>query len=235
MKKFFTLVAISAIVSSCSQTSEQSASEADLKLFLDEVEESNLKEGPVVSSAYWIGSNFITFDSQNIVADYGKRYTLQALEDSKKAASFNDLETSPSQRRQLELLKSSFVMPPPFNDELAGELSSISTKLEAMYGAGEHCFKDGECYDLEAFEQIIDNSRNPDELLRAWQGWHEIGKPMRPLYMRMVEIGNQGSEELGYDGYSDLWISKYDMPAEEFLEEIDRVWDEVKPLYDALH
>ena len=235
MKNFFTLVAISAIVTSCSQTSEQSTSEADLKLFLDEVEESNLKEGPVVSSAYWIGSNFITFDSQNIVADYGKRYTLKALEDSKKAASFNDLETSSSQRRQLELLKSSFVMPPPFNDELAGELSSISTKLEAMYGAGEHCFKDGECYDLEAFEQIIDNSRNPDELLRAWQGWHEIGKPMRPLYMRMVEIGNQGSEELGYDGLSDLWFSKYDMPAEEFLEEIDRVWDEVKPLYDALH
>jgi peptidyl-dipeptidase A len=235
MKNFFTLVAISAIVTSCSQTSEQSASEADLKLFLDEVEESNLKEGPIVSSAYWIGSNFITFDSQNIVADYGKRYTLKSLEESKKAALFNDLVTSPSQRRQLELLKSSFVMPPPFNDELAGELSSISTKLEAMYGAGEYCFEDGKCYDLEAFEQIIDNSRNPDELLRAWQGWHEIGKPMRPLYMRMVEIGNQGSEELGYDGLSDLWFSKYDMPAEEFLEEIDRVWDEVKPLYDALH
>ena len=235
MKKFFTLVVISAIVTSCSQTSEQSASEADLKLFLDEVEESNLKEGPIVSSAYWIGSNFITFDSQNIVADYGKRYTLKSLEDSKKASLFNDLETSPSQRRQLELLKSSFVMPPPFNDELAGELSSISIKLEAMYGTGEHCFEDGECYDLEAFEQIIDNSRNPDELLRAWQGWHEIGKPMRPLYMRMVEIGNQGSKELGYDGLSDLWFSKYDMPAEEFLEEIDRVWDEVKPLYDALH
>ena len=235
MKKFFTLVAISAIVTSCSQTSEQSVSEADLKLFLDEVEESNLKEGPVVSSAYWIGSNFITFDSQSIVADYGKRYTLKSLEDSKKAALFNNLDTTPIQRRQLELLKSSFVMPPPFDEELAGELSSISTKLEAMYGAGEYCFDDGSCYDLEAFEQIIDNSRDPDELLRAWQGWHEIGKPMRPLYMRMVDIGNQGSEELGYDGLSDLWFSKYDMPADEFLEETDRVWDEVKPLYDALH
>jgi peptidyl-dipeptidase A len=235
MKKFFTLVAISAIVTSCSQTSDQSLSESDLQLFLDEVEESNLKEGPVVSSAYWIGSNFITFDSQSIVADYGKRYTLKSLEDSKKAASFNNLDTTPIQRRQLELLKSSFVMPPPFDEELAGELSSISTKLEAMYGAGEHCFDDGSCYDLEAFEQIIDNSRDPNELLRAWQGWHEIGKPMKPLYMRMVDIGNQGSEELGYDGLSDLWFSKYDMPADEFLNEIDRVWGEVKPLYDALH
>ena len=235
MKKFFTLVVISAIVTSCSQTSEQSASEADLKLFLDGVEKRNLKEGPIAYSAYWIGSNFINFDSQNIVADYSKRYTLKSLEDSKKAALFNDLETSSAQRRQLELLKSSFVMPPPLNEELAAELSTISTKLDAMYGAGKHCFDDGSCYDLEAFEQIIDNSRNPNELLRAWQGWHEIGKPMRPLYTRMVEIGNQGSKELGFDGLSDLWFSKYDMPAEEFLEEIDRVWDEVKPLYDALH
>ena len=213
MKKFFTLVVISAIVTSCSQTSEQSASEADLKLFLDDVEKRNLKEGPVAYSAYWIGSNFINFDSQKIVADYSKRYTLKSLEDSKKAALFNDLETSSAQRRQLELLKSSFVMPPPLNEELAAELSTISTKLDAMYGAGKHCFDDGSCYDLEAFEQIIDNSRNPNELLRAWQGWHEIGKPMRPLYTRMVEIGNQGSKELGFDGLSDLWFSKYYMPA----------------------
>ena len=58
---------------------------------------------------------------------------------------------------------------------------------------------------------------------------------MKPMYLRMVDIGNQGSQDLGFDGLSDLWFSKYDMPAEEFLSETDRVWDEVKPLYEALH
>ena len=72
-------------------------------------------------------------------------------------------------------------------------------------------------------------------MLRAWEGWHEIGKPMKPMYMRMVDIGNQGSVDLGYEGLSDLWFSKYDMPAEDFLDDTDRVWSEVKPLYDALH
>ena len=72
-------------------------------------------------------------------------------------------------------------------------------------------------------------------MLRAWDGWHEIGKPMKPMYMRMVDIGNQGSVDLGYEGLSDLWFSKYDMPAEDFLDDTDRVWSEVKPLYDALH
>ena len=126
-------------------------------------------------------------------------------------------------------------MPPPLDNELAAELSKITTSLGAMYGSGEHCFDDGVCYDLEAFEEIIDNSRDPKELLKAWSGWHEISKPMKPMYMRMVEIGNQGANDLGYQNLSDLWFSKYDMPGDEFLMETDRVWEEVKPLYDALH
>ena len=218
MKKLFLLIAMSAIVTSCSQTSEQTKSENDLEIFLQKIEEDNLSQGPVVSSAYWIGSNFITYDSQNIVADYSKRYTLKSLENSREASSFNSLKTSDSNRRKLELLKSSFVMPPPLDESLASELSSISTKLEAMYGSGEYCYEDGGCYDLEAFEQIIDSSRNPDELLMAWNGWHEVGKPMKPMYMRMVEIGNEGSRDLGYSGLDDLWFSKYDMPADKFLE-----------------
>jgi len=235
MKKLFLLIAIAAIVTSCSQTSEQTKSENDLEIFLEQIEKDNLSEGPIVSSAYWIGSNFINHDSQNIVADYSKRYTLKSLENSRTASSFNNLETSDSNRRKLELLKSSFVMPPPLDENLASELSSISTKLEAMYGSGEYCYKDGNCFDLEAFEQIIDSSRNPDELLMAWNGWHEVGKPMKPMYMRMVEIGNKGSRDLGYSGLDDLWFSKYDMPADKFLEVTDSVWEEVKPLYEALH
>ena len=235
MKKLFLLIAIAAIVTSCSQTSEQTRSENDLDIFLKQIEEDNLSEGPVINSAYWLGSNFITHDSQNIVADYSKRYTLKSLENSREASSFNNLKTSDSNRRKLELLKSSFVMPPPLDESLASELSSISTKLEAMYGSGEYCYEDGSCYDLEAFEQIIDTSRNPDELLMAWNGWHEVGKPMKSMYMRMVEIGNEGSRDLGYSGLDDLWFSKYDMPADKFLEVTDSDWEEVKPLYEALH
>ena len=235
MKKIFTLIAVCAIVTSCGQTGEQSLTSEDLEIFLESVEQENLIEGPTVSSASWISSNFITYDSQKVIADYSKRYTLKALETSRKASSFNELSTTSSNRRQLELLKGSFVMPPPFNDDLAGELSDISTKLEAMYGSGKHCYEDGLCLALEAFENIIDSSRDSNELLKAWTGWHEIGKPMKPMYLRMVDIGNQGSQALGFDGLSDLWFSKYDMSAEEFLAETDRVWDEVKPLYEALH
>ena len=235
MKKYLSIYLILLIVASCVPGSEQIDRNKELEDFLNNIEDENKKDGPIIYSASWISSNFITYDSQKVIADYGTRYTLKSLERSREASAFDDLSTSTENRRMLNILKSSFVMPPPLNKELASELSSITTSLEAMYGSGEHCYEDGSCYDLEAFESIIDNSRNPEELLKAWHGWHEIGKPMKPMYMRMVDIGNQGSRDLGYQGLSDLWFSKYDMPADDFLNETDRVWEEVKPLYDALH
>ena len=234
MKNFLSLIFI-IIVTSCAPSSEQTKTNQDLEEFLAKVESENKKDGPVIYSASWISSNFITYDSQKVIADYGTKYTLKSLERSREAASFDGLDTSKENQRMLNILKSSFVMPPPLDEELASELSEITTSLEAMYGSGEYCFDNEECYDLEAFESIIDNSRDPKELLMAWEGWHEISKPMKPMYMRMVDIGNQGSIDLGYEGLSDLWFSKYDMPAGDFLDDTDRVWSEVKPLYDALH
>lgn len=235
MKNFLSILSILVIVTSCVPSGEQTNQIEELDIFLNEIEKENLELGPVISSASWISSNFITFDSQKVIADYGTRYTLDALDKARRASSFDGLEVSDEKRRMLNILKTSFVMPPPLDNELAAELSKITTSLGAMYGSGEHCFDDGACYDLEAFETIIDNSRDPKELLKAWSGWHEISKPMKPMYMRMVEIGNQGASDLGYQNLSDLWFSKYDMPADEFLAETDRVWEEVKPLYDALH
>jgi peptidyl-dipeptidase A len=206
-----------------------------VETFLERVELEDKTLGPIASSAYWISSNFITYDSQKVVADYGKRFQMLALERARQAASFDDVSVSEENRRKLNLIKSSFVMPSPLDEGLAGEISTISAELDAMYGTGQHCFADDDCYDLEAFEGVIDNSRDPAELLKAWEGWRNIGKPMKEMYLRMVEIGNQGANDLGYNGLTDLWFSQYDMPADDFLKETDRVWDELKPLYDALH
>jgi len=219
---------------SCSGNNEQQPTPEQAREFLDEYETTATKEGPIISSAYWIASNFIAHDSQVVAADYGKRYTLKGLEDARRAASFDAIDVEPLDRRALNLIKNGFTMPPPLDDELAGELSLIMTELEAMYGTGKHCFTENDCYDLEGFENIIDNSRDPDELLRAWSGWREIGKPMKTKYLRMVDIGNQGSKDLGFSGLSELWFSKYDMPTEDFAVMVDEVYEDIKPLYEAL-
>lgn len=218
---------------SCTDSVEP-VTEQDAKDFLAEVQEKAVTEGPVYSSAYWIQSNFITHDSQQVAADFSKRGILESLKQARTAATFDNLQLDPADRRALNIIKNGFVMPPPLDDELAGEMASIMTELEAMYGNGRHCFSKDDCYDLEAFENIIDNSRDANELLRAWSGWREIGKPMKDKYLRMVDIGNQGAQDLGFEGLSDLWFSQYDMPASEFSETVDRVYEDLKPLYEGL-
>ena len=52
---------------------------------------------------------------------------------------------------------------------------------------------------------------------------------MRDDYARMVEIANEGSRELGFADTGALWRSGYDMPADDFAAETDRLWAQVKP------
>ena len=85
---FFTLFMI---VSCASET--ETVTEHDAKDFLAEVQETAEIEGPVISSAYWISSNFITYDSQIVAADFSKRYTLMGLEQAREAAKFDELKS----------------------------------------------------------------------------------------------------------------------------------------------
>ena len=68
----------------------------------------------------------------------------------------------------------------------------------------------------------------------------ELARPMSagrcaPDYARLTEIANQGAKELGYPDTGAMWRSRYDMPPDEFAAMTDRLWNEVKPLYDELH
>jgi peptidyl-dipeptidase A len=58
---------------------------------------------------------------------------------------------------------------------------------------------------------------------------------MKPLYQRQVELANAAATDLGFADLGELWRSNYDMEADAFAIELDRVWGQVKPLYDALH
>ena len=58
---------------------------------------------------------------------------------------------------------------------------------------------------------------------------------MRQEYERYVELGNKGARELGFTDMGAMWRSKYDMPPDAFAAEVDRLWEQVKPLYVSLH
>ena len=78
-------------------------------------------------------------------------------------------------------------------------------------------------------------SRDPKQLLDAWTGWHAIARPMRSDFVRYVELANKGARQLGFEDNGAMWRSKYDMAPDAFAKELDRLWEQVRPLYLSLH
>ncbi|HKR65945.1 MAG TPA: M2 family metallopeptidase [Thermoanaerobaculia bacterium] len=188
--------------------------------------------------ASWVQSTYITYDTQILSAKENEKLINAGVELAKKAARYDKLDLPYDVRRKLETIKLALVSPGPSDPALTAELARIGSELEAMYGAGKYCppGKTGDaCLDINEITNIMRTSRKPDELLDAWRGWHTVSPPMREKYTRYVELMNQGARELGYADVGTMWRSKYDMPPDAFATEVDRLWGQVKPLYDSLH
>ena len=120
----------------------------------------------------------------------------------------------------------------------SAELARILASLDAAYGRGKWCkdaTRPGSCLDVNQITNVMAASRNPAELREVWEGWHAIAPPMRSDYVRFVDLANKGARELGFADTGALWRSKYDMPPDAFAKELDRLWDQVRPLYLSLH
>ena len=145
--------------------------------------------------------------------------------------------------RQLLLMRIASPLPAPSDAKERAELADISVWMTSTYGKGEYCperLKNDpkakvKCLPLGELSNILSKSRSYDELLDAWQGWHRIAPPIRPKFSRYVELGNKGAREIGFANLGELWRSAYDMTPAEFEADTDRLWTQVKPLYDELH
>jgi peptidyl-dipeptidase A len=208
---------------------------AEATKFIDDVEKRLRDLNIEAGRAAWVQANFITYDTQVLSAARGELLTAEAVKYSKEATRFDKLQLPADVRRRINLLKTGLVLPSPSDPAKNSELSKIVTNLEAQYGAGKYCPEGRDCMDLTKLEDVMRESRDPKELLDAWTGWHSIAPPMRDEYVRMVEIANEGARDLGYKDVGVLWRSKYDMPPDAFAAELDRLWNQVKPLYNALH
>ena len=174
-------------------------------------------------------------------------YVTQATKDAQR---FKGLKLDADTERMLYLLRMSTALPAPSDAAKRTELATTAAKLEGLYGKGKSCKpgkpgKDGKpttvCRDLQQLSEVmgrIGDKKSPasyDDMLDAWSSWHETSKEMRPYYERLVTLSNEGAKEFGSPDLGDLWRSAYDMPPAEFEKETDRLWNQVKPLYDDLH
>ncbi|PAJ75625.1 peptidyl-dipeptidase [Pseudoalteromonas sp. NBT06-2] len=236
------VVASTLMISACNNKDDkkttsviQQVTTADATLFLESTEKELVALYLEASRAEWIYANFITEDTSQLSAEVNRKMTETVVRLANEATKFNKITLDTDSRRKLDKLKLALTLPAPQDADKTAQLSQLVAKLGGLYGKGKYC-KDGtECLSLGDMTAKMATSRDYDELLDLWQGWRQIAKPMRPLYEQQVALTNEGAKEFGYADTGAMWRSKYDMPADDFAKELDRVWSQVKPLYDSLH
>lgn len=189
------------------------------------------------SQVAWINATYITEDTDALAARYGTIYTDKSVRYALDAAKYRTVQgLDPIVARKLDILRNGIVLPAPTTPGAAEELNTIATDLASQYGKGKGTLN-GEPIagsDIEAEMGELDHT--PEEYAEMWASWHDnVGAPMKDDYARMVEIANAGARELGFADTGAMWRSNYDMPPDDFAALTDRIWNDMKPLYLALH
>ena len=185
----------------------------------------------------WVKATFITHDTDLLAARANEAVMEFVSRRAEGAKRFEGLALGAALERKFELLKLSLSLPAPSDAAKRAELAKIAAEMESTYGKGKYCpdGEDGECQTLSDLSKTLALSRDYETLKEAWVGWRTIAPKMRNKFARFVELANEGAREFGFDDLGDLWKSRYDMPPAGFEEELTRLWNQVRPLYEQLH
>jgi peptidyl-dipeptidase A len=204
--------------------------------FIARVNKTAKEVTPEITSAAWLGATYINADSQRVEAAANERYLALNNAFIEQAKTYPAEGLNADTARALHLLKTGASLPAPRDPTKLKELTEITSRLGATYGAGKWCVDGQDCKDIGQVSEILADTEGKtyDEMKAAWEGWHTISVPMRQDYQRFVELTNEGAKEMGFANTGEVWRAGYDMPAADFQAEADRLWGQVQPLYEQL-
>jgi peptidyl-dipeptidase A len=213
------------------------ATKEEAEKFLNDAEKRLLDLSIKGSRADWVKSTFVTDDTESLAAEANEVLIGATSELAEQSRRYEALDLSPDEKRKLKLLKLALTLPAPKDPAERAELTKIAASMEGDYGKGKYCPDNDQskCMSLPQLEERMANSRDPEELKRIWVGWHQIAVPIKKDYVRFVELSNKGAKEMGFKDTGAMWRSKYDMEPDAFAAEMERLWQQVKPLYDSLY
>ncbi|MEM6454097.1 MAG: M2 family metallopeptidase [Acidobacteriota bacterium] len=210
----------------------------DARAFLDAAEAALLDAYVANGRAQWALATYIIHDTQIMAAAANQRVIALAVRLAKEATRFDGLDLPADAARRMQMLKLALTAPAPSNPADTAEMATIMADLSSTYSRSRTCAEPSNpatCPDLGALSYTIATSRDEAALRAAWTGWRTVSPAMRDDYARYVELGNAGARALGFADLGAMWRAKYDMDPDAFAAELDRLWTQVAPLYEALH
>jgi len=210
---------------------------ADADAFIASVEKDLFDYTVEASQVNWVNATYITEDTDAMAARINAVGTEKSVKYALEAAKYmNVAGLSADTKRKLDILRTGIVLPAPTTPGAATELNNIATDLQSQYGKGRGTLDGKEISGSDIEAEMGNLDRTPAEFAEMWTSWHNnVGAPMKDDYVKMVGIANAGAKELGFADTGAMWRSGYDMPPEEFAKTTEKIWQDMKPLYVALH
>ncbi|HYK93286.1 MAG TPA: M2 family metallopeptidase [Thermoplasmata archaeon] len=204
--------------------------------FVRDAESELLELAKSMQQADWVYNTYITPDTEAMSARATAAFIQATVVAAKRGRAYAGELLSEPTRRKLALLPLSLPMIAPSDPKGAEELTTLVAAMTGTYGRGKYAPKGTATpLDVQGLGRILAEQKDPALLLDVWRGWHDIGRTMRRPFERYVALANAGAKELDFADTGAMWRSKYDMPAEAFRLEVERLWEQVRPLYQSLH
>jgi peptidyl-dipeptidase A len=240
-------IALSVLLSACTNDQGSSITESKKELTLNEdYTEKDVKEFLERSGnearklltdyalAGWVSSTYVTPDSRATVNLLWDKVAEQEKMAAKEVHKFDDVEINSSLKRQVNILKLGLLEPIPLNPQNTDRLSNTSNELVSTASNTLNCDDNSKCRNTTIINDLMAKSDDYNDLLTLWSEAGEQYKPMNEIYKTRVNLVNEGARDIGYSDVGALWRSYYDMPEQKFEIELDKVWGQIKPLYNAM-
>ena len=222
---------------SCNDASQQD----DPQKFINSYTQQYLKLYATSSEAQWKANTEIKEgDSTNTLAAQRADEAMAAFTGSKEnieqAKKFLEDKGNISvvQKKQLELiLYAAANNPQTIADVVKQRIKAENEQTQKLFGF--QFMLDGKKVSTNEIDDVLKKETDITKRLAAWEASKEVGKTLKSGLVNLRELRNKTVRELGYNDYFTYQVSDYNMKSDEMMQTMDRLMEELKPLYRELH
>ncbi|HTN44742.1 MAG TPA: M2 family metallopeptidase [Flavipsychrobacter sp.] len=246
MKKFIALSLAGALAfAGCQQANNKSkgskSPDAEAQAFLDKYTIEYVKLYTNASEAQWranieIREGDSTISQAAQAADEAMAAFTGSAENIKAAKKFLEQKDKldEKQRKQFEvILYAAANNPQTIADIVKQRIKAENTQTQKLYGF--QYMLDGKKVSTNDLDEVLKKENNLDKRLSAWNSGKEVGRNLKGGLVHLRELRNKTVQELGYPDYFTYQVSDYNMKTGEMMQTMDRLMNELYPLYRELH
>jgi peptidyl-dipeptidase A len=234
-------IALAAIISSCEHTSNKDQGNEEAQQFIEAYTQTYLQLYTKAAEAQWkanteIKENDTTIAFQAREADEAMAAFTGSRENIDKARAFLDASATltPIQKKQIEYILYTAANNPQTVDSLVKErIRAENEQTQKLYGY-QYTLQ-GKKVNTNQLDDILKKETDLKKRLQAWEASKAVGKELKPGLVSLRSLRNETVQALGYSDYFSYQVSDYGMSTTEMMDMMEKLMQELYPLYRELH